>query len=101
MQVLLDPRSTRSQHGHDLSALSLSTEAPFSVCRSPQRCVGSQVHGERDGAVVVSGQHTTTAVIINEMEERLLMDLKRWLSQMAPPGDGQHDDLHLRPGFRR
>jgi len=50
--------------------------------------------------VVVSGQHTTTAVIINEMEDRLLMDLKRWLSQLAPAGDGwKHDDLHLRPGI--
>jgi thiamine phosphate synthase YjbQ (UPF0047 family) len=34
-------------------------------------------HGGRDGAVVVSSQHTTTAVIINEMEERLLLDLRR------------------------
>ena len=80
--------------------LSLSTEAPFQclpLTAALRRFV--QVHGERDGAVIVSGQHTTTAVIINEMEERLLMDVKRWLSQMAPPGDGwKHDDLHLRPG---
>ena len=27
------------------------------------------------------------------------MDLKRWLYQLASPGDGwKHDDLHLRPG---
>ena len=41
-------------------------------------------HGGREGAVVVSGQHTTTAVIINEMEERLLHDMEQWLTQIAP-----------------
>ena len=47
-----------------------------------------QLQGNSDGAVVVSGQHTTTAIIINEMEDRLLMDLQRWLGQLAPAGDG-------------
>ncbi len=93
---------TRGQHdGMTSQLLSFSTEAPFQclpLTAALRRFV--QVHGERDGAVVVSGQHTTTAVIINEMEERLLMDLKRWLSQVAPPGDGwKHDDLHLRMGI--
>ena len=81
--------------------LSLRTEAPFqclSLTTELRRFV--QVHGGQDGAVVVSGQHTTTAVIINEMEERLLMDLQRWLSQQAPPGaDWKHDDLELRRGI--
>ena len=81
--------------------LSLSTEAPFQclpLTAALRRFV--QVHGERDGAVVVSGQHTTTAVIINEMERRLLLDLKRWLNKLAPPGHGwKHDDLDLRPGI--
>ncbi len=81
--------------------LSLRTEASFQglpLTAELRRFV--QSIGERDGAVVVSGQHTTTAVIINEMEERLLMDLKRWLSLQAPPGDGwKHDDLELRRGI--
>ena len=81
--------------------LSLPTEAPFqclSLTTELRRFV--QVHGGQDGAVVVSGQHTTTAVIINEMEERLLMDLQRWLSKQAPPGaDWKHDDLELRRGI--
>ncbi|WP_038014226.1 secondary thiamine-phosphate synthase enzyme YjbQ [Synechococcus sp. WH 8016] len=81
--------------------LSLRTEAPFqclSITTELRRFV--QVHGGQDGAVVVSGQHTTTAVIINEMEERLLMDLQRWLSQQAPPGaNWKHDDLELRRGI--
>jgi len=50
-----------------------------------------------DGAVVVSGQHTTTAVIINEMEERLLVDLEQWLEAIAPSaGPWKHNDLELR-----
>ncbi len=51
----------------------------------------------KEGLLVVSGQHTTTALIVNEMEERLLMDIKRWLFHLAPAGIGyMHDDLHLR-----
>ena len=78
--------------------LSLHTEASFhcvSLTKSLQSFV--QLQDDSDGAVLVSGQHTTTAIIINEMEERLLMDLERWLGQLAPAGDDwKHDDLHLR-----
>ncbi len=50
-----------------------------------------------EGLVCVSGKHTTTALIINEMEERLIIDLERWLKELAPPLEGyKHDDLHLR-----
>lgn len=59
-----------------------------------------QVHGERDGAVVIAGQHTTTAVIINELEERLLNDLEQWLGQLAPASaPWKHNDLELRPNI--
>ncbi|QNI67081.1 secondary thiamine-phosphate synthase enzyme YjbQ [Synechococcus sp. BMK-MC-1] len=81
--------------------LHLSTEAPFqclSLTGELQRFV--QVHGERDGAVVVSTQHTTIAVIVNELEERLLLDLQQWLRQLAPPTAAwKHNDLELRPGI--
>ena len=81
--------------------LNLNTEAPFH-CVALTKALQSfvQLQGNTDGAVVVSGQHTTTAIIINEMEERLLMDLERWLGQLAPAGDDwKHDDLHLRHGI--
>lgn len=59
-----------------------------------------RVHGERDGAVVIAGQHTTTAVIINELEERLLNDLEQWLGQLAPASaPWKHNDLELRPNI--
>ena len=50
-----------------------------------------------EGVVCVSGMHTTTAVIVNELEERLILDLEKWLKELAPPLQGyKHDDLHLR-----
>ena len=50
-----------------------------------------------EGVVCVSGKHTTTALIVNEMEERLIMDLEKWLKELAPPLQGyRHDELHLR-----
>lgn len=81
--------------------LSFSTEASFQCLPlTAELRLFVQQHGEQDGAVVVSGQHTTTAVIINEMEERLLMDLRRWLSQQVPSGaDWKHDDLEQRHGI--
>ena len=81
--------------------LHLTTDAPFQcllLTAELQRFV--QVHGERDGAVVVSTQHTTTGVIVNELEERLLLDLQQWLRQLAPPTTAwKHNDLELRPGI--
>jgi secondary thiamine-phosphate synthase enzyme len=57
-------------------------------------------HGHRDGAVLVAGQHTTTAVIVNELEERLLLDIELWLGQIAPAaGPWKHNDLELRPNI--
>lgn len=78
--------------------ISLTTERPFQ-CLALGACLRQfiRVHGERDGAVVVSSQHTTTAVIVNEMEERLLLDLEHWLHQLAPATAGwKHNDLELR-----
>ena len=50
-----------------------------------------------EGVVCVTGKHTTIALIVNEMEERLILDLEKWLKELAPPLQGyKHDDLHLR-----
>lgn len=49
------------------------------------------------GQVLVFSRHTTTALAINEYEERLLTDIKVYLRKLAPPGDKYlHNDLHLR-----
>ena len=49
------------------------------------------------GQILVFSQHTTTAVAINEDEERLLEDVKVHLEKLAPSsGKYLHNDLHLR-----
>ncbi len=51
----------------------------------------------RSGQVLVFSRHTTTALVINEYEERLLVDIKAYLRKLAPPEDKYlHNDLHLR-----
>ena len=50
-----------------------------------------------EGVVCAFSQHSTVAMIVNEMEERLMLDLGKWLEEMAPIAQGyKHDDLHLR-----
>ena len=53
--------------------------------------------GVKNGQVVVFSKHTTTALAINENEERLLEDVKVHLKKLAPPDAKYlHNDLHLR-----
>lgn len=41
--------------------------------------------GIRNGFVTVTSQHTTTAIAINENEERLVEDVKTFLTRLIPP----------------
>lgn len=51
----------------------------------------------QNGQVLVFSRHTTTALAINENEERLLEDIKVYLRKLAPEADRYlHNDLHLR-----
>lgn len=51
----------------------------------------------QNGQVTVFSRHTTTALAINENEERLLEDVKVHLKKLAPPDRKYlHNDLHLR-----
>ena len=51
----------------------------------------------RQGLVVAVGQHTTTALVLNENEERLLADIEQFFLALAPPqSPWLHNDLHLR-----
>lgn len=56
-----------------------------------------------DGLCVVSVQHTTAGIVVNENEPRLLADIEQLLESLAPRGSGyEHDaidhnaDAHLR-----
>ena len=56
--------------------------------------------GIRNGLLVAAGQHTTTALVVNEAEERLLGDIERHFLALTPPERAYaHNDLHLRPGI--
>ncbi|MDZ7959276.1 MAG: secondary thiamine-phosphate synthase enzyme YjbQ [Aulosira sp. DedQUE10] len=51
----------------------------------------------QNGQALVFSQHTTTALAINENEERLLEDIKVFLRKLAPESERYlHNDLHLR-----
>ncbi len=53
--------------------------------------------GINNGQVIIFSRHTTTALAINENEERLIEDLKVYLRKLAPEFDKYlHNDLHLR-----
>ena len=53
--------------------------------------------GVDNGFVSVTSHHTTTALTINENEERLLEDVQNFLMQLIPPqANYLHNDIHLR-----
>ena len=53
--------------------------------------------GIKNGFVTVTSQHTTTAIAINENEERLIEDVKTFLTRLIPPDNKYlHNDIALR-----
>jgi thiamine phosphate synthase YjbQ (UPF0047 family) len=55
--------------------------------------------GLKDGIISVISRHTTTSITINEMEGRLVDDIRQYLLKLAPPDYPYlHNDLHLRDG---
>jgi secondary thiamine-phosphate synthase enzyme len=48
--------------------------------------------GIGEGVAVVQTPHTTTAIVVNEREGRLVQDLLDWTSRMAPEGAGYRHD---------
>jgi secondary thiamine-phosphate synthase enzyme len=53
--------------------------------------------GVQNGFVTVTSRHTTTALTINENEQRLLQDVKTFLTRLIPPREHYlHNDIHLR-----
>ena len=49
------------------------------------------------GMVTVFSRHTTAAIKINEAEELLLEDFKKWLGELCPPGRSyNHNDMDRR-----
>ena len=53
--------------------------------------------GISNGFAIISSQHTTTALFINEFEERLLEDIKTFFRTLVPANKNYlHNDIHLR-----
>lgn len=54
-------------------------------------------HEINDGLAVVTSRHTTTALSINEFEERLVTDIKTFIGELIPAGrHWLHNDIELR-----
>jgi hypothetical protein len=55
--------------------------------------------GLQSGQLTVVSKHTTASVVINEMEGRLVDDIRQFLLKLAPADYPYlHNDLHLRNG---
>ena len=53
--------------------------------------------GIRQGFVLLSSRHTTTALTVNEHEARLLEDIRGFFQRLVPADAGyKHNDIHLR-----
>lgn len=54
-------------------------------------------HEINSGLAVVTSRHTTTALSINEFEERLVTDIKTFIGELIPAGrNWLHNDIELR-----
>ncbi len=78
--------------------LNLQTQENFQVLDlTPQLQAWIAVENIQQGQITIVGQHTTTALLLNENEERLWTDIRQFLQKLAPAGDRYlHNDLHLR-----
>jgi secondary thiamine-phosphate synthase enzyme len=78
--------------------LRLETGADISLHDiTPQLRARVSESGLRDGFVTVTSQHTTTALLINEFEQRLLEDVMTFLKRLIPRQDRYlHNDIQLR-----
>ncbi|WP_455375965.1 secondary thiamine-phosphate synthase enzyme YjbQ [Kaarinaea lacus] len=53
--------------------------------------------GISHGFAIISSRHTTTALFVNEFEERLLEDIKTFFRTLVPANKNYlHNDIHLR-----
>jgi len=78
--------------------LSLSTGAGIAVHDiTPQVRTLVTESGIDSGFLTLTSRHTTTAITVNENEERLLEDVRRFFTHLAPPGEAYlHNDIQLR-----
>jgi len=78
--------------------ISIETNKSFELFDiTPQLRSTIKASNIENGIVVVSAQHTTTALTVNEYETRLLDDIENLFTTIAPSGARYlHNDIHLR-----
>jgi secondary thiamine-phosphate synthase enzyme len=78
--------------------LSLATEAAVACYDiTAELKARLEASGLQDGVLVAVAQHTTTALVINEAEERLMADIAEFFGSLVPADyPWRHNDLHLR-----
>lgn len=78
--------------------LEIETEPGITICNvTPHIEQLLATTSIQNGQVLIFSRHTTTALAINENEERLLEDIKVYLRKLVPESDRYlHNDLHLR-----
>ena len=64
---------------------------------TPQLTAVISNSGISNGFLIASSRHTTTALIVNEFEERLVQDITLFFEQLVPAQQSYlHNDIHLR-----
>lgn len=84
----------RSQH----HLISVSTSRSFELIDITARlCEAVEASDVSNGIAVITSQHTTTALTVNEFESRLVDDIEIFFKRLAPPDARYlHNDIHLR-----
>lgn len=56
-----------------------------------------EASGIQNGFAIIASRHTTTALFVNEFEERLVQDIKTFFEKLVPAENKYlHNDIHLR-----
>ena len=64
---------------------------------TPQISSAVRNSGISNGLAIISSRHTTTALFINEFEQRLIEDIKVFVKNLVPAGNNYlHNDISLR-----
>ncbi len=89
------PSNKQMQNIHQITISTTSSFSCHAITYELQELINQE--NIKEGLLIATSQHTTIALIINEMEERLVVDIQEWLTKIVPPREGyKHDDLHLR-----
>ena len=78
--------------------LNLETQENFEILNLTSKIKSIiSASGIKNGIATISSRHTTTALFVNEFEERLLEDIKQFLKDLIPSARQYfHNDIHLR-----